>query len=300
MKTLLTTCLTAIVVCCNVSAQTLEVNDALQTKVEKILQDNVKKLGAQTGQAVVMETQTGQILAVAGDGLTTPHRSTLVKTAALLAAMETGKVGLDDVVDTGDGVIKVKGGKLKDHNWLRGGYGKISVKEGLANLSNIATYKTVKKAWGKDKETFIKALDKTGYGKALYITGLGESPKAVVSETACYADITPLQTLAFFNDVAVNKAAKESTDSLKSALRYCITDGLSRKADSDKAAAAGFAGSMQEDGSSYWLEFCGYVPAESPRYTIIVTLSKDALPASGSGMAAPIFKEIAELLMSAK
>lgn len=301
MKTLFITFLAAIITCGNGSAQTRGVDDALQAKVEEVLKSGVEKFGAKAGQTVVMETKTGRILAAAGDGLTAPHGSTLVKAAVLSAALETGKVGLDDIVDTGNGVIKTKDGKqLQDHNWHRGGYGKISVRQGLACLSNIATYKTVQNTWGKDAQAFLEALDGTGYGRACTVAGFGELSKAGVSETGCYADITPLQTLAFFNAVANNSNGKESTDSLKSALRHCVTDGLCNKAGSDKVPAAGLAGTMQADDGSYWLEFCGYFPAENPRYTVIVTLNKDELPASSSIMAAPIFKDIAEMMTEEK
>jgi len=295
-KTLIVTCLAAVFACGKALAQTKAIDEALQAKVEAALGNGIEKFGAKSGQAVVMDVKSGRVLAAVGDELAAPHRSMLVKLAVLLAALETGSIGLNDTVDTGNGTLRVKGGKLRDHNWRRGGYGKISVKWGLACLSNIATYKTVQKVWGKDGQAFLKTLDGTGYGEACDIAGFGETPKANVHENGCYADITPLQTLAFFNDVANNKAGSESMDSLKAALRFCVTDGLGVKAGSDKVSVAGFAGSMHEDSGSYWLEFCGYFPAESPQYTVIVTLSKDGLPASGSGIAAPIFKDIAELL----
>lgn len=269
-------------------------------KIKSVLNHGIKRYDAKSGQIAVMDVKTGQILAAVGDGLATPHYSALVKSAILLAALETRRVRLNDTVDTGNGVLKVNGIKLKDHNWNRGGYGKITVMQGLACLSNIAIYKTLQQTWGKDTQAFLKALDETGYSKACSVAGYGELSKADASEYGLYADITPLQTLIFFNDIAKNEMCTESTDSLTFALRHCVTDGLSRKANSDKVAIAGLAGSMQEDDGSYWLEFCGFFPAENPQYTVIVTLRKDGRPASGSRMAAPIFKEIAELLTSNK
>lgn len=299
-KTLLTIFLATIILCGKVSAQTVAVDNGLQIKAKAVLDEGVERYSAKSGQVAVMDVKTGQILTAVGDGLTTPHYSALVKSAILLATLETGRVRLNDTVDTGNGVLKVNGIKLKDHNWNRGGYGKITVMQGLACLSNIATYKTLQQAWGKDTQAFLKALDETGYGKACSVAGYGELSKADASEYGLYADITPLQTLMFFNNVAKNEMCAECAESLTFALRHCVTDGLSSKANSDKVAIAGLAGSMQEDDGTYWLECCGFFPAENPQYTVIVTLCKDELPASGSGMAAPIFKEIAELLTSNK
>ena len=64
---------------------------------------------------------------------------------SLLAALETGKVKLSDKVDTGNGIYQIHGRELKDHNWHRGGYGELTVQEGLAASSNIAIYKTMRK-----------------------------------------------------------------------------------------------------------------------------------------------------------
>ena len=71
---------------------------------------------------------------------------------SILAALETGKVKLSDMVDVGNGSYSVQDRELKDHNWHRDGYGKISIKQGLASSSNIAVYKQ----WRKHLEMMHK------------------------------------------------------------------------------------------------------------------------------------------------
>jgi len=44
----------------------------------------------------------------------------------------------------------------------------------------------------------------------------------------------------------------------------------------------------------YQLSFCGYFPADKPKYSIIVSLNKLGLPASGGGMAGVLFHNVAE------
>ena len=43
-------------------------------------------------------------------------------------------------------------------------------------------------------------------------------------------------------------------------------------------------------------DFCGYFPANNPQYTILVSVHRKEIPASGGRMSAPIFKEIAEFI----
>ena len=53
------------------------------------------------------------------------------------------------------------------------------------------------------------------------------------------------------------------------------------------------------DNTVYCLQFCGYYPSDNPQYSIIVSLNKKGLPASG-GMAGEIVKHIVEFLSITK
>ena len=44
--------------------------------------------------------------------------------------------------------------------------------------------------------------------------------------------------------------------------------------------------------SEYQLSFCGYFPANEPKYSMIVSINKLGLPASGGGMAGVVFHYI--------
>ena len=41
-----------------------------------------------------------------------------------------------------------------------------------------------------------------------------------------------------------------------------------------------------------YVEFCGYFPANAPQYSIIVSIHKEELPASGGLMAGDVFRQI--------
>ena len=42
----------------------------------------------------------------------------------------------------------------------------------------------------------------------------------------------------------------------------------------------------------YAVEFCGYFPTGNPKYSIIVSINKTGLPASGGLMAGDVFRKI--------
>ena len=235
---------------------TTSIDPELQTKVDSILQLKMSEINAISGQAIVMDMK-GNIKAMVGNGQKQP--SSLMRTVFLHEALETGKVHLSDTVDTEKGVAIIDGDTIKDHNWLRGGYGKITLKQGLACNSSIAVAKATQMAG-------VEVVDSL---------------------------VTPLEMLKLFNGIIKN-------DSLKSALRYYITDGLGQQASSDKVEVAGFSGRRtisDENPEIYAVEFIGYFPANEPKYSIIISMNKVGLPASGALMAGSIFREIVDCII---
>lgn len=314
------------------------IDSTLQVKATSILENKLTELNALSGQAIVMEAQTGYIKAIVGlerkdsadyqpcENFSQAYESGQMHPISILAALETGKVKLADTVDVGDGIYICKGDTIKDHNWHRGGYGKISVKQGLASSSNIAVYKTMEKAFGDDAQAYFNLLNKVNYGKPDNIAGIANLKPAyfVTPKDSGWSDtaftwfsigynqtITPIQMLTFYNAIAnggkmiqpqlykdsatvINPqiANQANIDSLKQALKYVVTDGLGQPAKSDKVQVAGETGTVLLEDGSYIVEFCGYFPANAPQYSIIVSIHKDGLPASGGLMAGDVFRQI--------
>jgi cell division protein FtsI (penicillin-binding protein 3) len=48
----------------------------------------------------------------------------------------------------------------------------------------------------------------------------------------------------------------------------------------------------------YQVSFCGYFPADAPKYSMIVSMNKLGLPASGGGMAGALFHDITEWMIT--
>lgn len=264
------------------------IDSTLQVKIDSILQNRLSELNATSGQVIVMEVRTGEIKASVGTELT-PQESGLVRTASLLAALETKAIQISDTVDVGNGILTIGKDTLLDHNWYRGGYGKITIQQGFGLSSNIANYKTAKHTF-KDAQAFAKALAKYGY--QVKDTSLIYNPSGYGVFT------TPLQNLTFYNAIAQGTISDKATaNSIKLALEYTVTNGLAKPAMSDKVKIAGATGTIQLPNGEYAVEFCGYFPADNPQYSVIVSINKKDKPASGGLMAGTVFKQIAEFLI---
>lgn len=266
-------------------------DSTLQVNATSILKNKLLEVDAQSGQVIIMETQTGQIKVLVEltrrdsanyqpcESFSAQSPTSLMHPISLLAALETGKVNLSDKVDVGNGVYSVHGKELRDHNWQRGGYGEITVEQGLACSSNIATYKTMEEAFGNNPQSYFDLLAKMNYGKPDSIAGISNlkpalfiTPKNKDWNSTSFAWfsigynqlIAPIQTLTFYNAIANNGkmvqpqlykdstmvinpqiASKSNIDSLKRALNYNIANGLGKAAYSDKVKVAGMQGTVQ-------------------------------------------------------
>jgi cell division protein FtsI (penicillin-binding protein 3) len=317
----------------------------LQQAVDSLLNDELETIDGQQGQAIVMDVQTGQILAMAGlerrfDGKFQPCNNfsyqqelgTAMISAAVLALLETGEVKMTDEVDTGNGIWEVDDGDVLDHNWRDGGYGKITLERAFEVSSNIAVTKTVRKTFNGRERLYFDLLDKMSFGQPDSITGLvGLKPLVASSQNDSLGakrrllwnaigyerKIAPIQALTFYNAIANNGkmvkpmlkkretevineqiASKENIAEMQRLLYESVRDGLGKKAALPDVAVAGKTGTIMvkeiDSIQEYHLMFCGYFPAEAPKYSIIVSLNKLGLPASGGGMAGVLFHDIAE------
>ena len=307
----------------------VDTNGYLQRQVNSILSHNIKLLNAINGQVIIMDYKSGEIKAMVNlmntrsgikpaiEQLSEP--TDLMRTVSLLAVLAQGKINPNDHIDTKAGMLDINGYLLKDYNWHRGGNGKTSVQQGFLLSSNIATYLAVKQAFGKDYAQFHKIITDMGYGL----------PQDSIKATSSIPDndislakfvngknqqISPLQILTFYNAIANNgkmvkpifqkgdttiiKEQVASKENITTIQQLLIQKRLTTKVFSDKIPIAGEQGVavVKEDGDNtiYCLQFCGYYPSDNPQYSIIVSLNKKGLPASG-GMAGEIVKHIVEI-----
>lgn len=326
------------------------ISPALQEVADSLLDDKLKEVDGLQGQIIVMEVETGAIKAIAGrerrfDGQFQPCKNfgyqqelgSLTKTISLLVALETGKVNLSDVVDTGNGIWEVDNERvMKDHNWRRGGYNKVTLDRAIEISSNIGISKIIWELFKGHEQDFFHKLDSMSFGQPNSVEGIEDlqnsrynSPKdsdwvnkdIIWSAIGYNRKIAPIQMLTFYNAIANNGkmvkptmapglievineqiASKHNVALMQQVLEHVVSQGLGIMAGSTKVTVAGKTGTSQVneyyDGdntvSEYQLAFCGFSPADNPQYSMIVSLNKLGLPASGGGMAGPVFKQIVE------
>lgn len=327
----------------------------LQATVDSILNANMTEIGnCLQGQAIVMEVQTGEILAMSGEernfeGKFQPCRNfayqqelgSLMKTASLLTLFERG-IDSTYVVHTGVGVWGVDNGwVVKDHNWRRGGYGDVNLSRALEISSNIGISMPVLDFYKGHEQDFFDDLNKMSFGQPDFINGIEglkptsyDSPKdsdwinklIIWSAIGYNRKIAPIQMLTFYNAIAndgkmvkptlktgeieiINQqiASKDNIKKIQIILEHVVSQGLGRRAGSPIIRVAGKTGTSQvgeyEFGEEnyvieYQLAFCGYFPTDKPKYSMIVSINKLGLPASGGGMAGLVFHNIIEWMIT--
>ena len=137
--------------------------------------------------------------------------------------------------------------------------------------------------------------------------------------------IAPIQILTFYNAIAndgkmvkptlktgeieiINPqiASKANIKKMQVVLEHVVSLGLGRKAGTPLLRVGGKTGTSQVGEydfgkdtyvNEYHLAFCGYYPADKPKYSMIVSLNKLGLPASGGAMAGEAFHNIVEWMI---
>ncbi len=338
------------------------INVDMQDICEKALIDKMKELNASVGVVVLMEVATGEVKAIVNmmrgnDGEYHEMRNNAIsdmlepgstfKTASIMVALEDGYITPDYVVDTGNGIRMMHGRPMRDHNWHRGGYGRLTVTEILGVSSNIGTSGIIDTFYGNNPQKFIDGLKRMSLDQTLNLQITGEGKPNIRGPKERYfakttlpwmsigyeTQVPPLNILTFYNAIANNgvsvrpkfvKAVMKNGEivrefptevinpkicsdrtltQIREILGKVVSDGLAKPAGSKQFHVSGKTGTAQiSQGAAgyksgqvnYLVSFCGFFPSEAPQYSMIVSIQKPGLPASGGMMAGSVFSRIAE------
>lgn len=203
------------------------IQEVAENALMKIVSDNE----AMYGCAVVMETETGKIKAIANLGrrpdgtywedynyaMRATEPGSTIKLATLLSVLDNGAVNVNDMVEVGSAGHAFVG--VRDVNDAeRAPKPIMSVKECFAHSSNVGMSKIAYKSFASQPDKFLKYLhtyhmdsitgiDLKGEGKPILpkISRSNEGLHAMVTMSFGYAiQVTPLQTLTLYNAVANN------------------------------------------------------------------------------------------------
>ena len=205
----------------------------MQDICEKALIDKLKELNASQGVVVLMEVTTGEVKAIVNmtkgkDGEYYEIRNNAIsdmlepgstfKTASIMVALEDGKITPDYTVDTGNGQKPMYGRVMKDWNWRRGGYGKLTVTEILEVSSNVGTSSIIDYFYSSNPQKFVDGLKRMSLDQTLHLQIAGEGKPNIRGPKERYfskttlpwmsigyeTQVPPINILTFYNAIANN------------------------------------------------------------------------------------------------
>ena len=281
----------------------------------KLLKKDMKECGGHYGQVLVMESQTGNIKAWVAledenhnghitDALLLKHQlcSDPMKPLMATIGMVDSHTSWNDSVDTKFGIDSVGDMLIKDHNWHRGGYGKVSFLDGFKWHSNIAMIRAMERRNPASlRHEWWRVADCPREMDALEI--------AQIYNVAALNGKTVIETSVNTDSIKVNTPEAGSTldqEIIKMFREYLYATlndgGIGSRWTSKKVHISGDyvvhrncrptlyddnADQMEQYYSEEGLEtynqviFTGYFPSENPKYTICVSMDKTGMPIAG-------------------
>ena len=211
---------------------------SMQDLAERAVLNELNKINADVGVAIVMEVKTGDVKAIVNmtkcaDG--TYHEiknhavsdllepGSVFKTASIMVALDDGVVDTTAYVDTGCGVWPMYGREMKDHNWRRGGYGMLKLPQTLWVSSNIGVSRIIDDHYKDNPEKYVQGIRRLGLADDLQLPIPGYSPAKIRmprkdsrgkqyvnwSKTTLpwmsigyETQVPPISTLTFYNAIA--------------------------------------------------------------------------------------------------
>ncbi|MBK8504257.1 MAG: transpeptidase family protein [Saprospiraceae bacterium] len=336
----------------------------MQDICQKALLVALNTHNADFGLVIMMEAKSGAIKAIVnldknGEnyyeafnhaiGDATEPGSTF-KLASVMALLEDGMINLDDSVFINHGRAVFGRFQMKDSEWQDETH--MTIRRAFELSSNVGMARIVDNAYGNGKKNgdqFIKRLKQFGLNQKTGIRLEGEAEPFIKEADASSwnqamtlawmahgyeLQITPLQTLTFYNAVAnggkkmrpyivseINDATSvvkrfkpevidskiASSSTIRQAqelLTGVVVSGTGAAFKSSQYTFAGKTGTTRleywkDDGRKYQASFVGYFPVENPMYSCIVLVNNPTQNGYyGATVAGKVFREIADKCMA--
>ena len=284
------------------------IDKAITKHCQELLAKGMKELHGMNGQIAVIDAQTGMLKAwvamkedngkIFDNKLLRKACSSMTSLPMLaLRCMRQAGLTLRDSIDTENGAYPVNGSlTIRDHNWRTGGYGRLSLHDAFVKHSNVAIFRLIEKACGKEKATALwkqfsldtratNAMELSAVANAFY-TGTDVRRPALIGNSL---QVQPLSE----KDKALSSLSKK--------LFYEINQegGIQAKYAPRKVALAGMYGLVNdEERGEREFSFVGAFPYDKPRYSMAVFIQtkQDDHPYSNADLALPVVKPLVEWL----
>ena len=157
----------------------LTIDSDLQRIAENELQRAIDQTGAKSGDIVLLDPRTGELLAVASERHETPpgqipafvepyEPGSTVKPFLLASLLNEGLVDLDEIIDVEGGVLTMGRRTIRDVH----GYDTLSVREVIAQSSNVGAAKLSQRLSAALQHRYLRDF---GFGMRTQIGYLAES-----------------------------------------------------------------------------------------------------------------------------
>lgn len=194
----------------------LSIDQRIQYLAYRALKGAVEKFHAKSGSIVVLDPQTGEILAVVNQPSYNPNNrppdtdgryrnraivdmyepGSVIKTFNLTLAIKSGKYTPHSIIDTSPGWLKIGGYKITDEGL---DYGKITMTQVLQHSSNIGAAKIM---LSLNPHEYWVLLHSMGFGEVTGTGFPGESPGRITDQHRWYPSV--IATMAYGYGIAVS------------------------------------------------------------------------------------------------
>ena len=329
----------------------LTIDATIQHLAERVLRETIESWKAKAGNVVILAPEDSAVLAMAsypafdpnqfGDFGPDERRNRVIqdsyepgstfKTITAAGAFERQVVHADQIMDCGNGFIRVGKARIRDHK----PFPELTFRTAIAKSSNVCAIKAGQLVGG---ETLQQLIATFGFGAATGIDIGGEHPGIVPLrvwdiETTAYASfghglaVTPLQLANAYAAIAnggtwnqpyIVKALERDGETVdvrptgrsrrvisKSTayqvirlLEEVVVSGTGRKAAIAGYRVAGKTGTAEKSDSGGYSEtgrvagFVGIAPARAPRLVCLVMIDEPTVATGGGEVAAPAFQRI--------
>jgi cell division protein FtsI (penicillin-binding protein 3) len=341
----------------------LTLDEKIQYIAQRELLAAIEKTHAMAGSVIVMNPNSGEILAMANWPRFNPNAASeapaesrmnravtalyepgsTFKLITLAAAFDQEITRPDEVFDCENGAIYIAGHRIRDHK----PFGLLDVSEILAKSSDVGAIKIALRLGAPRFYDYIRAF---GFGSPTGVDLPGES-KGLVHRLENWSAIsigsvsmgqeigvTPIQLITAVSAIAnggllmrprvvqtIKRSDKpaqaevalaaaeprrvirpETAATLRRLMEGVVLEGTGTRARLDGWTAAGKTGSAQKidpatgrySPTQLIASFTGFAPINNPAVTILVSLDSPVGLHEGGQVAAPVFKRIAEQVLS--
>ena len=329
----------------------LTIDATIQHLAERALRETIESWKARAGNVVILAPEDSAVLAMAswpafdpnqfGDSGPDERRNRVIqdsyepgstfKTITAAGAFERQVVHADQIMDCGNGFIRVGKARIRDHK----PFPELTFRTAIAKSSNVCAIKAGQLVGG---ETLQQLIATFGFGAATGIDIGGEHPGIVPLrvwdiETTAYASfghglaVTPLQLANAYAAIANGGTwnqpylvraleregetvdarptgrsrrviSKSTAYQVVRLLEEVVVSGTGRNAAIAGYRVAGKTGTAEKSDSGGYSEtgrvagFVGIAPARAPRLVCLVMIDEPTVATGGGEVAAPAFQRI--------